>query len=681
MEYRAKIFGVALLCVAFGSEALTLGRLRGAALVGRPLDIVVQVQMDPGEDTSAQCFEADVFHADARQDANRVQVVVEATAQAPVVNVRILSSAVVDEPVVNIDLRTRCGQKTTRRYVLLANLPSEVAVSATPQVTPVSVNLTARPVPDSKAKTVQEPTQTARSKDASKRSAEHAAPASPRSTTPGEGLRKAARSSGQSRLKLDMLDLMAERDPTLKSSDELLTPPTDNAQRRSDAAALWRALNASPEDTLREIARVQNLGAEVNALKTITAKNQLGLTDLGARLHKAESEGYPAKVIYGLVFLILASLSAVAFLLYSQRRLKPSGDGRWNDPITLAEPAVPEAQPAPPPGLAAARKDMDAALLAKAPPTAPPSRFPNDSGYSSGIDVNLTEMTDSRFADFMRPGAARHGNHKMPSLSLPAKAPKTRHADSLNSDTVLDIRQQAEFFASLSQTDHAVRILKKQIDDSAEPNPFVYLDLLGMLHSLNLKNDFQQFRADFNLLFYGSVSEFALFKDEGKSLESYSDILSRIVALWPMPEVLNVIEACIFRDTRDASSQTIDLAAFRDLLLLHTVAHLVVHATDPEDGKPGPVSLSIPAVQASAPADFSDSGPAMPLPSGGPGRATSVPPDFSTREIELPPVLDLDLSVSSVAASAPHPALIADVDLSQLMPGDHPADDQGANAS
>ena len=105
MEYRANIVGVVLLCVAFGSEALTLGRVRGAALVGQPLDMVVPVQMDAGEDASSLCFDADVFHADTRQEASRVRVVVEATAQPQTVNVRVLSSAVVDEPVVTVYLR------------------------------------------------------------------------------------------------------------------------------------------------------------------------------------------------------------------------------------------------------------------------------------------------------------------------------------------------------------------------------------------------------------------------------------------------------------------------------------------------------------------------------------------------------------------------------------------------
>ena len=92
MEHRANIVGVALLCVAFSSEALTLGRIRGAALIGKPLDMVVPVQLDVGEDATSLCFDAEVFHADTRQDTSRVRVVVEATGLPQTTNVRIMST-------------------------------------------------------------------------------------------------------------------------------------------------------------------------------------------------------------------------------------------------------------------------------------------------------------------------------------------------------------------------------------------------------------------------------------------------------------------------------------------------------------------------------------------------------------------------------------------------------------
>ena len=129
MKFRNRFLLLLMLLAAGQSAALTLGRLRGAALVGQPLDVLVQIQLNADEAPTALCLEADVFHADTRQDAGRVRVTVEPTAQANTVNARVMSSSYIDEPMVTVYLRAGCAQKSVRRYVLLADFPSEVAAS------------------------------------------------------------------------------------------------------------------------------------------------------------------------------------------------------------------------------------------------------------------------------------------------------------------------------------------------------------------------------------------------------------------------------------------------------------------------------------------------------------------------------------------------------------------------
>ncbi|MBK6294482.1 MAG: hypothetical protein IPF55_09295 [Rhodoferax sp.] len=43
MDSRARVLGLALLCVTGASHGLVLGSASGAALIGRPLDLVIQV--------------------------------------------------------------------------------------------------------------------------------------------------------------------------------------------------------------------------------------------------------------------------------------------------------------------------------------------------------------------------------------------------------------------------------------------------------------------------------------------------------------------------------------------------------------------------------------------------------------------------------------------------------------
>ena len=117
---RVALAAAALLFV-LDASALTLGRVRGAALIGRPLDLAIPVTLD-AEDGEG-CAGADLFQGEARIPPNRYTVRLEGTGGNAAV--RITSAAVVEEPVITVYLRVGCGQQATRRYVLLAELPPE----------------------------------------------------------------------------------------------------------------------------------------------------------------------------------------------------------------------------------------------------------------------------------------------------------------------------------------------------------------------------------------------------------------------------------------------------------------------------------------------------------------------------------------------------------------------------
>jgi hypothetical protein len=270
-----------------GCDALTLARARGAAWVGKPLDMVIPVQLDAGEDATALCFEADVFHADTRQEASRVRVLVETTEQAQSINVRVRSSALVDEPVVTVYLRTGCGQKTSRRYVLLADVPSDTATPLAVARPPI-----ARAVPSPVTALAPEhadavppetpPTAQARKVRVPKPPVTKVAPVKS-SAVPDKKLPE--RASGQSRLKLDPLDLLSDRVANL------------------DAYMTFEP----PEDALRNRQRMQALEDALKTSQLQAVKTEASLADLKHRLQQAESERFPVVVLYGLLALVLAS--------------------------------------------------------------------------------------------------------------------------------------------------------------------------------------------------------------------------------------------------------------------------------------------------------------------------------------------------------------------------------------
>lgn len=631
MKNRVKLLGTALLCLACASQALTLGRVRGAALIGRPLELAVPVQMDAGETAASLCFDADVFHADSRQNANRVRVLVEASAQSQIATVRILSSAPVDEPVVTVYLRTGCGQKTSRRYVLLADVPSEIEAptgAATPLIltasatAPVKANLPpALPDRVSNAKMVRAPTSSP--EPAPQRRLEARPPkarTAPLSSSPAAApdRSKAMRSSGQSRLKLDPLELFSDR---MANLDSFMTfEPT--------------------QDALRNQQKVQTLEQDVKALRAAASLTEASLRDLKTRLQQAQAERFPATLMYALIALVLACLAAVAYLWYRQRQSQPAEENWWAGTTTGPARAGDDFELESVPGQRAgsASQARPQADESKRPGPSAAARTLDEPGASSEIDVSMVEMSHSSFDQLVQSQAAERAVHKRPASS--AVSAQAALAPSGAAPTLLEVQNKVKLLVSLGKTEQAVGLLKQFIHEGAQPKASVYLDLLDLLHALGRKTDFQQMRAEFSHLFNGTAPEFTKFGNEGQSLEAYPEVLSRITALWPRPKVVGMIEACIVRDLQHPEREPFDLAAVRDLLMLQAVAKSV-GTEHPSQSRPArPDSLSGRELQVSA-------RPASPGP------------------------LDLDLSDAEFDRPQPAAGTALDMDLSLPVAFDH----------
>jgi pilus assembly protein FimV len=622
LSNKVKILGIAIFLVALNSTALTLGSLRGVALIGHPLDVTVPVQLGEGED-AAPCFLAEVFHADIRQESNRVRVLTS-PAKDQTIHVRIVSSAVVDEPVVTINLQAGCSQKTSRRYVLLADVSSEAGafseVRPLPLVTVTPEPLVPRPV--APPLFVNEKTTRANQSKKPAKPTESVA-AKSKATRPVDQI-KPQRPAGQSRLKLDPLELFSDR---VAGLDSFMTFDL-------------------PEDALRNTQRLQTLEASVKSNLALAAKNDASIADLKLRLEKAESERVPAEWLYGLIALALAGLAGVAYLLFRQRSLKGGGDDwmKGADHSPVSELFDPVLHAAPKPG--AKHGELDFELPEDIPHGVVVSEFNPHHEPMAEVDVDLVEMSDSKFDSFMTTGAELH-LLQSPLASKTADQPK-KMALNLNAEATFDIRQQAEFFVSLGQTSRAIRILKKIIDSGEDANPLVYLDLLGLYHSVKQKVEFQELREEFNSLFSGVAPEFSMFKNEGSDLEFYAEALNRISDLWPTPKVLALIESYVFQDPRNPRSRSFALTAFRELLLLHAVAQIMGSPSPSEATQNGGVASANAARKGDTSFEFSDvdfaasAKPASPVKASGKHDALDL--DLSDL-IQGNPAGDLDTSL------------------------------------
>ena len=563
---------------------MTLGRAGGAVLLGQPLKLSVPIQLESGEAVSALCFDADVFYGDTRQEASRVTVTTDNFPEKQSASVYVTSYANVDEPVVTVYLRVGCEYKSTRRFVLLADLASET-VRPAPQfaVVPQTVSQTVLPV----TAAVVEPDPVARAVNST-------ADKKRRSLEPDLASAKVAVLSAvpkappirRSHLKLMPLDLTVERDPTLKLSNELYLGESENLQKRAEAVALWKSLNATPQDILSADSLRRSVEAELKGLQSAVDQNRQSMKDLVGRLEAAESQRYANPLVYGLIGLVLLCSLGLAYVFFRARQgglITPPwwGDEEFTEKSELssARTVVDDL-----PVTNSSRVSAVQALSVVAPTH-------GDGESASGlteVDIDL-HLDESHFSNEReKPESGRAG------LQNPSFDPSSRssgHADfehsmatitrrDVNTQEMLDVRQQADFFMALGQHDEALGLLRDCVDGSAESNPLVYLDLLKMLHALGRKVEFDQYRSDFNALFSGHIPVYESFNQGGDGLEAYPDICNTIDAVWPSEQAIEYIEKCLVHSLDEETKQGMDLEAFRDLLMLHGVATRLASGSD-----------------------------------------------------------------------------------------------------
>lgn len=616
------VFGLVFL-QASAVMAMSVGRHRGAALIGRPLDISVQAVLDAQEDISGVCLDADVFYADSKVEKSRVKVTAEKTSpgsQDVVIHVR--SLALVDEPVVTFYLRVGCQQKTERRYVVLSDLVSEAAAGSVALALPKTGSAGGAPagtVESGLTKPLKSPDSNSRAGRIAAQGpgavadstayrggallADTAKPAlriskDPADATSDSRKRGKEKIKGQAtaqsdktpaRLKLEPLNLTIDRDPSLKFSAELLSVPTSSADERSAAAALWRALTAQPEDILRDAQKLQTLENSMRGLKAQAQKDQAAVVDLNTRLATAQSERYANGLVYGLLALLVAGIAAITYLLRKRSvggRAAPSETPWWKKSAAQqpgwADSAQDDALPETPSSIEAKKRSL---IASKKLESAPLDLDLTVDANRSVAGKGAARVVDAKNA--VKPLAEPRQSSRYPSdfaLSM------THPARAVKAEELFDVQQQADFFVSLGQYEQAIEVLRTHIGDNKDTSALVYLDLFNLYHQLKRAADYEALRVEFNLHFNAKIPPFELYDDKSPGLESYQLALTRIEALWPSAKVLEVIEESIFRRP-DANAEPFDLEAYRELLLLYAVAKEIIHPETPVAIKPKPFDL------------------------------------------------------------------------------------------
>jgi hypothetical protein len=675
----AVLAGVALGFVPVASHGLGFGRPVSRAILGERLQMQVPIRLEAGEDLAQECLASDVYVGEDKLPRGAVSLAVDRAVGASEATLRLQTQGALNEPVVTVYLIAGCQARVTRKFVLFVDPPSLAAA----ETAPLSATATApsdNPAPadagGAAAPSARRPAASAVARSAARASAARAAtsPASDAGglASPGSGglstsmggaakASKAAKADPGSRLLLDPVEQDALVLPELRPTATLGTAALDDSpaskERRAAAAALWQALNATPEQLARDRQRLAELEQRLVALQAESDKAKAAL----ARTPPV-SETAPAWLVAGLGALVLVLLPLVLWLgwrLWRAHRAAVSSD--WMASAINSEPRDTGVDDdlsrtsvdfvRRPDGVHAPEVDTFQGELAHPAPLA-------QADWSAPAPASFTPAPV-----FQAPAPA-----PAPSVTLespPASAPVSMASPvqrealrEVSVEELIDLEQQAEFFVVLGQDDAAIDLLEGHVQSTTGGSPLPYLKLLEIYQRLGQRADYERVQADFNARFNGYAPAWEADLQQGHSLADYPGVIERLQGLWSTPaRAMDVLEKSLTRPDHDA--ETFDLPAYRELLFLYAVAR---DLSERESRDRQAVDLLLPEMGGAQPASQLTV----------PGESEEVAPLMATRPIKAQPgarpSISLDLHLEDLTSPDPDPAA-SGVRVTDPLPG------------
>lgn len=607
----AVLAGMALLCAAEAAYGLGFGHANSRAILGDTLKVSVPLRLEPGEDVSNECVAADVYFGDDKVSPKAIFTeVVGGEGRDRVLYVS--SSIAISEPVVTIYVAAGCKSRITRKIVTFPD-PPNASVPLVSETSPVSVADTiqaatlpatgtvsspgALPMGQSPArpsvsgKPVHRAASAQARADRPARSANSSRPAngvmpsmtmadvampagdkpSPsraaaakvadkaraRSSSPGhEGLGEGGR------LLLDPADADAMVIPSLRMTPALGLPASaedaspELVARRQAAAAVWLALNASPEQMARDRDRLQQLEQRLAQLKQEGDQAQQNVAALKTRLQKAESSS--GKSAYLLWALLLLTLGLSAYLYQRLRQERKRSESWWH---SQAESNLSEQDLDREPELS-----RTSAEFVHVPSGASATEGQTEAGVFTPMATEPSRPLSSEAIHKFVPDA--------PSPAVQVPPAGVAHNEPLREVSVeelIDLEQQAEFFVVLGQDDAAIDLLEGHVHHTTGASPLPFLKLLEIYRRVGKRADYERVQSEFNQRFNAYAPAWEADLQQGHTLEDYPGVIERLQTLWAEPvRAMAVLEKSLTRP--ESGDDTFELPAYRELLFLYAVA-------------------------------------------------------------------------------------------------------------
>lgn len=609
---------VALLGAAPASWSIGLGRATSAAVLGQPLSITLPVRLEAGESLAPECVSADVLFGDNRLPSPAVQVAVGPE------GIRITTRSAVDEPVVTAQVTVGCTARISRMFTVFADPP---VVDNVAQAAQAPAATASPPVdrPAGRRAPAVAMAQAAPSRNGTPAPAatQPRAPRTPSSaaTRAPRRTERAAAPTPAPRLQLDPVDADVLADRELRLDDTLPPPAEGSSEQRAAAAALWRALNATPEEMARDREKLQKLEEQFAAVRRDNDATRDTLAALEARLQRAEEERHANPLVFGLAALCALLLLLLASAWWKRRRELQAA--WWNQ----------EAQ-----GVAEAMAPQEPARHEAA----------NSPRLSDPVVTDPTPFTTTASVAPL-PTAPMPAAQSVSELELPPHSPAAVDTPrrEVSVEELIDLEQQAEFFIVLGQEDAAIDLLMSHVRNTAGTSPLPYLKLLEIYQHRGDRAEYDRIRDRFNSRFNAYAPSWDEDLMHGRTLADYPEVIRRLQSLWATPaHALDVLQASLLR--QDESAGTFDLPAYRELLFLYSIAR---DLSDTGRATGDVVDLLLPM------GDEPDQLGAFTLTTMGPLVASSpAEPAGQAPAAELPSLdLDLDVEHAPVIEHVPQP--------------------------
>lgn len=547
---------LALCGVSGGAWGLGFGGASSQATLGQPLDFAVQVRVEPGERGEAECVSAEVSFGDARLGRSQVRAQWDPPSPGLEQTLRVRTAGPVSEPIITIDVTVGCKSRLQRQFIALADPPSLVmpapppaaqapapAVAASPAARPADQS-SAPPSRTDRGKAVRSPTPSA---------TDAAAPAR-RRTSPRTADAPSRPAAEQPRLRLDPLDAELFSAPSLRIAGSLGSTEPASPEQQQAAAALWKALNTTPEQAARDSERMRQLEESLAALRQESAATRQALEALQANLREAQQQRYANPLVYVLLALCLVLATALVWVA----RQRASASGTWWRASAVGSLPVDLAS-APAPHEPSRKVDTAPPQVAEPPPAAVPEAAPAAPVGAPSVKPPSSPVAPAQKAS-AAPGPA------VGTLAEAADAPEKVAVEEL-----IDLEQQAEFFMALGQDESAIELLQGHVREHRDPSPLPFLKLLDIHKRRGDREAYDDVRRQFNQRFNAYAPSWEEDLSEGRSLEDYPTVISRLQRLWDSPvRSLEVLQGSLLRGDGDAKA--FDLPAYRELLVLYGIA-------------------------------------------------------------------------------------------------------------